>query len=790
MNRLNKKAFRDIFHDKFRIFLTLFAIILGTTAFGSILFSYTIVNRELVNVYDATNPVSGSITVDNYSPQIKELTQNFSDISEFEIKAAYKLRMPQEGNQPMSLTLFGVEDFEHMKVATISQLQGNAHPNNHELLLERDALQMLGASIGDTLPILLPDANIKTFNIVGTVNDITLHPASMHRDVYAFVTFDTLESLGLTPNRVDFKLTQNTYDRDTILAVGNQYIHMLEQNGYHISSFDVLQIPGQSIHMGEYSSVLFILQVCSIVAFLFGCMIMSSLLSTILNGQVKQIGILKSIGAQSRAIQKAYMLACILLILINFVISLPLSIAISKALANVFMSIGNMDVLSSAIPLSIYLLFIAAILITPILIAFFPIRRGLHITVKEALNSFGHPQESMSSKKTSAHNYTYLPRPIVLSLQNAVRHKSRFLLNLATLSFGGAIFVAIMTTMSASQNALLDNFNTMHYDYQVITTHSVDEKHLASAIENTDSIKNYESWGVCNGKIKYSDGQIGNLYTLYAPSYDTPLLSPELMNGRWLQEGDINAVVVNYELLLAEPTYHLGDTITLQIGSTSCDFQIVGVTKEQGSPIFYINADGFMNLIPEESRLSAIKIVTTSEKTDKENIYADLEENLKNHDIRIFTSASQEDQYKIMQGHYSTTLTSFLVVAIMVIIVAAFGLTSTMSVQVSERTKEIGIMKSIGASGKQIIHINTSESIFISLMSWFVSIVIGIPLSMLSASIFGQITLKFPLSVDITDFLIPYLIWLVLTFVVGYQASKNVAKKASRLSIKETLAFE
>lgn len=120
----------------------------------------------------------------------------------------------------------------------------------------------------------------------------------------------------------------------------------------------------------------------------------------------------------------------------------------------------------------------------------------------------------------------------------------------------------------------------------------------------------------------------------------------------------------------------------------------------------------------------------------------------------------------------------------------AFGLTSTMSVQISERTKEIGIMKSIGDFGKQIIHIITSESIFISLMSWFVSIIIGIPVSILAASIFGQITLKFPLSVNVTDFLIPYLIWLVLTFVVGYQASKSVAKKASHLSIKKTLAFE
>ncbi len=62
-------------------------------------------------------------------------------------------------------------------------------------------------------------------------------------------------------------------------------------------------------------------------------------------------------------------------------------------------------------------------------------------------------------------------------------------------------------------------------------------------------------------------------------------------------------------------------------------------------------------------------------------------------------------------------------------IISSFGFASTTEIQTLERTKEIGIMKAVGASKKQIIKSITSESLFISFISWGIAIVFSIPLS-------------------------------------------------------------
>ena len=69
---------------------------------------------------------------------------------------------------------------------------------------------------------------------------------------------------------------------------------------------------------------------------------------------------------------------------------------------------------------------------------------------------------------------------------------------------------------------------------------------------------------------------------------------------------------------------------------------------------------------------------------------------------------------------------TFMLIIAMLVVVSGFGLAATMNTQTSERIKEIGIMKEMGAVKKQIRKIVTAESIFIALMSWGVAVLLGI----------------------------------------------------------------
>lgn len=77
------------------------------------------------------------------------------------------------------------------------------------MLIERDALNVAKTAINENIVITLPDSSIKELKVVGAVNDIHVHPASMHQTVYAYVSFDTLAKLGPTPNRLDITLSEH-----------------------------------------------------------------------------------------------------------------------------------------------------------------------------------------------------------------------------------------------------------------------------------------------------------------------------------------------------------------------------------------------------------------------------------------------------------------------------------------------------------------------------------------------------------------------------------------------------
>ncbi|MFZ5989475.1 MAG: ABC transporter permease [Bacillota bacterium] len=792
MRRLFTKVIRDLLKDKFRTAVSLLAIIFGTIAFGMMTFSFYVIEREIVDVFLAINPSSANVKVDKVDDKLINLTKGFKDIGEFEEKAYYELRIKVSEDQWKTLHLFAIKDFSKMKINKLRSMDGSFNPGKNELLIERDALGVANTAINKMVTISMPDSSLREFKVAGVVHDITAHPASIENIIPVYVSYDTLADLGLQGNRVDFILADNKFDRTSILAVGNDYMKLLETNGYKVESIDVSNNPGRSIHQPEYDAVMFVLQIASILAFFLGCMIMSSLLSTILSSQIRQIGILKAIGAKTKNIFMAYMMVILALVVITVIISTPIAIVLGANFSTLMMSLGNLLPGTTSIPVLLIVLYCALSLVVPLLVAILPIRRGVKATVREALSDYGTTQ-AVANKSMLADwfsKFKVFSRPVVLSIRNAARRKGRFYLNVANLTLGGALFIAAVIAIMSMSYTITKDLETFVYDYQINTSNRVDDEKLAQLVNEIPEIKEYENWGSSSGKVVYSDGQVGNLYTFMAPSFDTKVYKPVLMEGRWLNENDTNEVVVGHQFYPFESEFKLGDIVTFRIGDKEQQFKIVGTIKELGSPTIFMNKSSFDQLIPDENKKNSIKLITQADIVEKESLYQKIEDKLKQNGVIIFQAESMIELLEVLESHGMLIVSFFMVIAIMILVVAGFGLTSTMSVQVAERTKEIGIMKAMGATRRQIKRIVTAESIFICFASWAVSILLGILIGTLVAVAVGNIMVNTPLDVNYLGSYVPVLIWLVLTFTLGYFASRTAAKRASKMSVKDTLAFE
>jgi putative ABC transport system permease protein len=171
-------------------------------------------------------------------------------------------------------------------------------------------------------------------------------------------------------------------------------------------------------------------------------------------------------------------------------------------------------------------------------------------------------------------------------------------------------------------------------------------------------------------------------------------------------------------------------------------------------------------------------------------VYGEIDSAIRELGIRTMQTQSKTDLIAIASNHLTATMQTFYLIIFMLVVISGFGLTAMMNMQTSERTKEIGIMKAMGAARKQIARIVTSESILIALTSWCVALVLGIPLGVWSVSAFGNKILDTPLTFSVLPLLAAYGIWLLLTLFVGHRASRSSAKHAANMSIRETLAFE
>jgi putative ABC transport system permease protein len=140
-------------------------------------------------------------------------------------------------------------------------------------------------------------------------------------------------------------------------------------------------------------------------------------------------------------------------------------------------------------------------------------------------------------------------------------------------------------------------------------------------------------------------------------------------------------------------------------------------------------------------------------------------------------------------GMILNVIVEFLLgLATLIAVVGGLGLAGMMSMNVMERTRELGVMRSIGASNGVVMQLVIVEGVLTGLLSWIGGALLGVPVGTLLAAVLGQGLLGTPFAfVPAWNSL---LIWLVIVVVLSILASTVPAMNASRLTVREVLAYE
>ena len=244
---------------------------------------------------------------------------------------------------------------------------------------------------------------------------------------------------------------------------------------------------------------------------------------------------------------------------------------------------------------------------------------------------------------------------------------------------------------------------------------------------------------------------------------------------------------------LGMPKNPVGQTIRVQ----NTPLTIIGVTKAKGDSAMGSLDD--MLLIPistlkkriQGSRFpNSVQMITLKLYPDADNnmVIEQITEILRErHNLKDGT----DDDFQIMDMKQimetMTTVTGYLkllliAIAAVSLLVGAIGIMNMMLVSVAERTREIGILKAIGAREKQIIIQFLSESILISFIGSMAGLVLGVGLS--------QGVGRFILGYNVPFSLWPVILSVTVAVVVGLASGVVPALKAAKLNPIDSLRYE
>jgi putative ABC transport system permease protein len=275
---------------------------------------------------------------------------------------------------------------------------------------------------------------------------------------------------------------------------------------------------------------------------------------------------------------------------------------------------------------------------------------------------------------------------------------------------------------------------------------------------------------------------------LLALSPTTHTVDLPLVAGRWLLPEDQEAVVVNDAFLRDEPDISLGNIVLFKINGKKLTLHVVGIVDEKMAPSsIYVSDTFFAKTMGGVGRTSNLWVQTAA-GVPPENIKKNLEAQFEQADISVLSLKTTGDERSSVEFHFNIMVFPLGLASLMLALVGGLGLTGTMTTNVMERSREVGVMRAIGASDGSIQQIFMIEGLFIGLISWFIGVAAALPLTHLLDTMVGNRFLYTPLTCVFS--IGGTFIWLMIVLVTAALSCYFPAQNASQTSVRELLSYE
>jgi putative ABC transport system permease protein len=804
-----RKVLADLWSNRLRTALVVLSIAAGVFAVGLISGGFVILLRDLDADYQSATPAVATILTEPFNDDAVKAAERVPGVALAEGRSQMTARLYRAGVEPLAVRIVSIPDPARMRIDKLRPAQPGATLNlkNKELLFERSGLGQLPVKPGDAVTLKMPDRDPggdgtagplqteRTLRVADIVHDVTIEPSTMSGELNVYVNADTMEWLGRSHDFDWLLITVKDRPRDEahVRAVAKDVAHTIEHGDRRVLA-TLVSHPGEHPNAFVIRALLVLLVGLGGLCVLLSGFLVATTINALLGQQVRQIGVMKAVGARTDQITGMY-----IALVLSFG-AMALLLAAAPAALAAYWATGlvakflNFDRGPFHLPAEALTLQITVALAVPFLSALPAVLGGAAMTVRHAIQHHGLGQNPQRERPLHGilQRIQILPRPARVSLRNTFRRKGRLVLTLATLTLAGAIFIAVFNIRASFAGTINDTLGYFLANVNVNLNRAYRTQQIEQIVAAVPGVAHVESWGIAPGQLLAADQKTGSAVVIFAPPAGSKLVKPVLTAGRWLQPGDRDAIVIGNQITSKRPDLRVGDSITTKILGKKYTWTVVGVFKMAGNvsqPLLYADFDYLTQTLNQTGRAGTYHIVTDSQDSaGEERVAQALDSRLRSAGVQVAGITTGSAQRTEEHSGIDILVYFLIGIAVLIALVGGLGLMGTMSMNVMERTHEIGIMRAIGATNGHIIRLVILEGVLIGALSWLFGAALALPVSKAFSDLLGQAIVATPLNLTFTP--LGFGLWLAAVLGLSALASLLPAYRAARLTVREVLAYE
>lgn len=794
-----KKILRDLTSNRSRTMLVVLSIAVGIFATGAILGARQVLLREFDRDYANSDRASITMTTSDVGQSVVTQIAKRSDVTRVSGRRNLMCRVRQlpkaagaveNTNEWESLELNALSDFNTQPGRIIETDAISWPPREGEIIIEAGAHALYDFKIGEMIDVETPDGTAQ-LRVAGFAHDLNAIPSRFYRQVTGYVSIETLGLLG-EPEEYNTLLidVDEHLDRAQVGRIGVKIRDdVLLPDGVQVDRMSIPE-PGSHFFGDIFKAVSVLLLAMALMALALSGFLVVTTTSAILIQQTRQLGIMKAIGGRRFQIARMYIGLVTGYGVLGVIVGLPFGLLFGHRFIIYAADVLNFYVYDYNYPTWVIVVLVSIGTLVPVVAAALPIASGVKRPIVDAFNAnalmgdFGHSLLDRILAKIKG-----LPRPTALALRSTFAKKGRLALTLATLVLASGVVMAVFSAR-ASLLQSVDNVGAW-WNYDAMLNLSAPAPH--QSLEN-DALKikgvNYaETWLDARTVLKRPDGSTNEAYFTLGVPGDTKVLDFEYTQGRALQPGE-KGVVLNTELFNDEPYLSPGDSVYLEINGQEIERKVVGIaTGSLMGPYVFMDRDDLSQLMGIEGAATRVivKDDTLATGAQQTKLGDELEDTMSQKGYATSSVQTQEKQLATTKGQLGILIQFLIIMASALALVGVIGLSGSMTLTVIESTREIGIMRSIGASHRSIFGIYITQGLVVGTLSWLGGAVISYPLSwflMVALETALGMPLAYKYSVG------GIFVWLGMVWLISIVGSLLPAWRASQVSIRDAISYE